>query len=75
MHFKKEIITTYCSASLRLRQTPTWLGCGILNVTRRRRKKACWLASNDNLDVYISCFEILQQFFYSSFFFNWIFFI
>lgn len=25
--------TTYCSASLRLRQTPTWLGCGILCVT------------------------------------------
>lgn len=40
---KKRKYTTYCSASLRLRQTPTWLGCGILCVTR---KKNCWLASN-----------------------------
>lgn len=60
------IIKTYCSASLRLRQTPTWLGCGILSVTRR--KKTCWLASHDKHSVYTSCFGILQRFFSFSFF-------
>lgn len=59
------IIKTYCSASLRLRQTPTWLGCGILSVTRR--KKTCWLASDDKHSVYTSCFGILQHFFSFSF--------
>lgn len=55
--------TTYCSASLRLRQTPTWLGCGILNVERGEEEKTLVSVKSEALQGVNNCNLVLLVFF------------